>query len=1019
MKRIFTLLSAAVCLSAAARAQAPTPPCASDSYNAELMALNPAFAASVQAFDAAWMQSQLNAAPALVTNTPNGPFYEIPVVVHVIHSGQAVGHPLNPSDAQIQNWLNYVNQTFAATYSGYASVANGGTAFPVKFVLAKRDTNCTSINGIFRVNGSVLTGYAANGVNRDNTNGADDDDVKALSFRNNLQYYNIWVVTEIDNNNGGSGVQGYANYPPAGFFNRDGTVMMASTIQVGNSTGPHELGHAFNLRHTFEGSTGSTSCPTGTNCATSGDLVCDTDPHPLVYNCPTGTNPCTGNSWVPVIYNIMGYSNCENRFTAGQRTRFLAALNTGSRAMLASSLAGQPVGTPPASACTPTITNASTSANAGPRNVTFNTLFSMSSGYNGDGNRVYIDRSCTYGTEVTAGQSYSLTVTTGANHQVRAFIDYNNDGDFADAGEQIFQSTTGSTHTGSIAIPSTATLCAPLRMRVVADLSSASAVTACGPLTSGQAEDFMVFVRAAPAPVSIALTSGGNPSCSGTQLTFTATPGTGVTATGVTWLVNGQAVTVGVSGLTFTSSTLANGDVVSLKMFYTGPCGADSSVSNSITVIRSSSVPATVTAAITAGSNPGCPGQPITFTATGTNTGTAPIYQWLVDGQPVSGATGTVFTTATLTAGQTVSVFLLSNSSCANPASATSTPITIVFGSVTPAVTIAQTAGSTPLCAGKPATFTATPTGGGTAPTYTWFVNGNGVPGVTGNQFTTSSLQNGDTIRVLITSNSPCANPTTALSNGLGVIVAPTDTPTLSVVLTAGSNPGCKDSLLSWTATVTKLGSLPNIQWFVNNVVVGSGTTFSSTSLQNGSILRVRATAGTSGCRTTDTLFSAPINIVRDTVPAAPLISYIGSNLVSDLSPVQWYGPNGLIPGATSATYQPMVEGWYYATAVNGSCASLPSNKLMVSLLDIAARNMGDVRVFPNPTKNSVTIDWGKATTAELSVCNTVGQVLMRDKLTNASTKTLDLSRLTPGMYYIVVKSEEGGIGALPVTLMR
>ncbi|MGH8004301.1 MAG: M43 family zinc metalloprotease [Limisphaerales bacterium] len=102
----------------------------------------------------------------------------------------------------------------------------------------------------------------------------------------------------------------------------------------------HEVGHQFSLRHTFDTSSGI-ECPSGSNCATAGDLVCDTPADPL---CGTDTNYCTtctvdsncvfsgacpapagcdATPYAPPTTNIMHYYSKECRlvFTAGQRSR--------------------------------------------------------------------------------------------------------------------------------------------------------------------------------------------------------------------------------------------------------------------------------------------------------------------------------------------------------------------------------------------------------------------------------------------------------------------------------------------------------------------------------------------------------------------------------------------------------------------------------------------------------------------------------------------------------------------------
>src|SRR6185503_11204438 len=98
---------------------------------------------------------------------------------------------------------------------------------------------------------------------------------------------------------------------------------------------------------------------------------------------------------------------------------------------------------------------------------------------------------------------------------------------------------------------------------------------------------------------------------------------------------------------------------------------------------------------------------------------------------------------------------MTSNDPCANPAISTSNPITITTTSVTPSVTI--TSSTTSICSGGSVTFTATPTNGGSTPTYQWMINGVNVTGQTTPTFITSTL--GNIVSVMMTSNDPCANP--------------------------------------------------------------------------------------------------------------------------------------------------------------------------------------------------------------------------------------------------------------------
>ncbi|MFN4123409.1 MAG: zinc-dependent metalloprotease [Flavobacteriales bacterium] len=259
----------------------------------------------------------------------NNETFVIPVVVHVIHLGEPVGTGNNISDAQILGAIQGLNDRFKNT--------NGlGVDFNMEFCMAVRDPNNQPTNGIMRVDGSGVPGYAENGINFDTDQcGANETAVKSLSRWPVSQYYNIWVVNRICGN-----WAGYAYYPWGG--NNDGTVMARNFMTQGNITLAHELGHGFNLRHTFDGFSGST-CPPDDSCIDQGDRICDTPPHK--QNDCGGTNPCSGDGiWDNSRRNFMSYCGTRNRFTAGQRERARAAAVVTPRLSLLSSLGCIPVG---------------------------------------------------------------------------------------------------------------------------------------------------------------------------------------------------------------------------------------------------------------------------------------------------------------------------------------------------------------------------------------------------------------------------------------------------------------------------------------------------------------------------------------------------------------------------------------------------------------------------------------------------------------------------------------------------
>lgn len=856
--------------------------CGSDIVHQRLMATDPAYAANDAAFKAKWaafMAAYGNNPQALKTLVGGGPdsVFEIPVVVHVLRAGNSgdnvLGERLNPSDAQIQAYIDYTNAAFAAAYSGYPTPSTGGTRVPLKFVLAKRDTSCNAATGIVRVNASTtFANYATEGIDLDGTGiGVNELSLKNLSRWRTSVYYNIWIVNRIEGEDGYNSTAAYTAgfaYPPGASPGLDGTVVLASTVFYrasgpgawtaggpGNITLPHELGHAFNLKHVFDPSP-NTTCPPTTNCSTTGDEVCDTQPIASSnFSCPgTSTLTCNGvpNDGV-TSHNMMDYSNCQDRFTPGQRLRMMYALkNQTSRSTYITSLGAT---APPSSslptACTPT--TASNSFNLGVYNVIVTTgnspspaadtlMHVVSSGYVGDGNKGYIDHTCTHRLTVTAGTSYKMAVNVGPStttSRARVFIDYNNDGVFNTSGpEQVMAlSAAGSGYKNvTFFVPTTGVVyCTPLRMRVVVD-GGTGGVTCppCGPLNLGQAEDYTVYIvgSGGSTSASVAISTppiGGNPSCFGSGLKFYAVPSTGITILGYKWLVN-NVIQPGQTTDTFASSSFANNDQVKVRLFFTSPCGTDSVESSVVTVQRVTTIAPTVTIGIQSGSIPGCIDDTVTFRVTGNvNPGGAPTYQWQQMIPPavvfsnIAGATGTTYKAWGKPANTQIRVVMTSSAGapCAIPSTANSNAFTLTFNQQAPTVSVALTTGTNPGCAGQTLGFTATPTIGGTAPTYAWYVNNILQTGATTATFT-GVRANGDQVRCVMTSNSLCASPTTANSNT--ITISHTQITADVTISQITPSPSCDGKDVTFSATTVNSGNNPLYQWYKNDTAIGTPT---------------------------------------------------------------------------------------------------------------------------------------------------------------------------------------------------
>ena len=151
---------------------------------------------------------------------------------------------------------------------------------------------------------------------------------------------------------------------------------------------------------------------------------------------------------------------------------------------------------PVAASCTPVTTGYC--CLMGITQVEFNTINNTST----NGSAGYENFTCTANTNVIAGQTCLLKVTTGPTYleNVRAWIDYNNDGVFNVGTEQIFASTALVNHQANVTIPLVASFNTPLRLRVGSDYSVNAAPAPCNNVQYGQFEDYTVVIIPASAP---------------------------------------------------------------------------------------------------------------------------------------------------------------------------------------------------------------------------------------------------------------------------------------------------------------------------------------------------------------------------------------------------------------------------------------------------------------------------------------------------------------------------------------
>ncbi len=230
-----------------------------------------------------------------------------------------------------------------------------------------------------------------------------------------------------------------------------------------------------------------------------------------------------------------------------------------------------------------------------------------------------------------------------------------------------------------------------------------------------------------------------------TAYTYAWTPTTGLTpVSGI-----GATVTAAPTSTTVYSVTATNS------------VGCNNTSSRTVTVNQRP------TASI-AGTTTICAGATATLTLTVTGTGT--VTGQLSDGTTFSGTAPSISVNVTPSSTTTYTITSLSDANCSSNAGDLSGSATVTVNPlVTPSVTIAE-APSNSICAGDNVTFTATPTNGGTSPSYAWTVNGVSA-GTNSATFSSTTLTNGAVVQVTMTSDAVCPSPTSIGSNTITMVV--------------------------------------------------------------------------------------------------------------------------------------------------------------------------------------------------------------------------------------------------------
>lgn len=262
--------------------------------------------------------------------------YIIPIIVHVINNGEAIGSISNISNAQIQSQLDVLNEDYRRLNPNFSDLtappynatnwASIAADCQITFCWAVKDPqgNLLAVPGVDRINRKTLgfndPPYAPSYIN---------DTIKPQTIWDPYRYLNIWVLSLT------YPINGYATFPIKSTLNGlsngltgtakiDGVVInfhefgktgnLQATYNLGKTT-THEIGHWLGLRHVW----GEDAGP----CSTD---YCDDTPNQEAYTagCPAFPHiSCDNGPDGDMFVNYMDYTNdgCSYMFTNDQKMR--------------------------------------------------------------------------------------------------------------------------------------------------------------------------------------------------------------------------------------------------------------------------------------------------------------------------------------------------------------------------------------------------------------------------------------------------------------------------------------------------------------------------------------------------------------------------------------------------------------------------------------------------------------------------------------------------------------------------
>lgn len=517
----------------------------------------------------------------------------------------------------------------------------------------------------------------------------------------------------------------------------------------------------------------------------------------------------------------------------------------------------------------------------------------------------------------------------------------------------------------------------------------------------------------------VSITSTTTAVCSGSSVTFTATPVNPGSAPTYQWKKNGTTnIGTNSTSLTLQDYEVTTGDVITCVMTANNVCQTASTItSNGITLLVGTVTPSL---SISTANDTVCSGNSVTFNAVGVNPGPSPVYRWKKNGLNITTGSSITFAPNSLQTGDIITCELTANNPCQTTAvvNSNSIALTVQQSPATPTI-LSQYATNTTsivICSiGNSVSLYPSISRG------VWSSTNTSVATVANGGATTSSsiltaVSSGTTVinYTLTTTGTHCT-----AGASITVKVSPQSIP----AAVTGQDAICVGSSAVYTTSATG-----GVWGSAGRVSINSGGVATALSAGNTSIKYT--IINSDGCSA-----SSSKSITVNPLPAVPTINYasatagiIGSGgycknktftLAGTPSGGIWSstGAFSITSGGVVTTAATTGSGsvTYTYTNANGCTNSRTINSNVVSCgskgvsSEITTSNSIQYILYPNPAKSIINIKLDKAFVGAgtIIITDLYGKQIRQQSL-SLGTNTLDVSNYAKGIYLVSVITEQG-----------